>query len=43
MQMLDFKMNEKHPCSKPLCVGYIISANQIVVPEIALIINCLMP
>jgi hypothetical protein len=22
MQMLDFKMNERHPCSKPLCVGY---------------------
>jgi len=22
MQILDFKMNEKHPCSKPLCVGY---------------------
>jgi len=23
MQMLDFKMNKKNPCSKPLCVGYI--------------------
>jgi hypothetical protein len=25
MQMLDFKMNEKHPCSKPLCIGSIMS------------------
>jgi hypothetical protein len=22
MQLLDFKMIEKHPCSKPRCVGY---------------------
>ena len=22
MQMLDFKMNEKHACSKPRCLGY---------------------
>lgn len=24
MQVLDLKMIENHPCSKPLCVGYSI-------------------